>query len=79
VLFAQQYLIWGLVALVSLTVLVEAGFRRRLVQLVTTITVGLAIISGLILLYDFFWQIVVLAVLLAGGYIMWENVRELWE
>jgi hypothetical protein len=79
VLFAQQYLIWGLVALVSLTVLVEAGFRRQLVQLVTTITVGLAIISGLILLYDFFWQIVVLAVLLAGGYIMWENVRELWE
>jgi hypothetical protein len=78
VLFAQQYLVWGLVALVSLMVLVEAGFRRQLAQLVTTITVGLAIISGLILLYEFFWQIVVLAVLLAGGYIMWENVRELW-
>jgi hypothetical protein len=79
VLFAQDYLIWGLVALVSLMVLVEAGFRRQLVRLVTSITIGLAIITALILLYDFFWQIVILAVLLAGGYIMWENVRELWE
>lgn len=79
VLFAQHYLIWGLVSLVSLMVLVEAGFRRQLARLVTSITIGLAIISALILLYDFFWQIVILAVLLAGGYIMWENVRELWE
>jgi hypothetical protein len=76
--FGQQYLVWGIVALLSLMVFVEAGFRRQLARLVTTLTIGLAILSGLIILYDFFWPIVTLAVLLAGGYIVWENVRELW-
>jgi hypothetical protein len=78
VFFGQQYLIWGVVALVSLMVFVEAGFRRQLARLITTVTIGLAVISALILIYDFFWPLVILAILLAGGYIMWENVRELW-
>jgi hypothetical protein len=79
VFFGQQYLVWGIVALVSLMVFVEAGFRRQLARLVTSLTIGLAVISALIVIYDFFWSIVILAVLLTGGYIMWENARELWE
>ncbi len=77
VLFARQYLIFGLVGLISLIVFVEAGFRRQLPQLITSLTTGLAIVAALILLFEFFWKIVVLAVLVAGGYIMWENLREL--
>ncbi len=77
VLFARQYLIFGLVGLISLIVFVEAGFRRRLPQLITSLTTGLAIVAALVLLFEFFWRIVVLAVLVAGGYIMWENIREL--
>ncbi|MBI4769769.1 MAG: hypothetical protein HY784_04970 [Chloroflexi bacterium] len=77
VLFARHYLIFGLVALISLITFVEAGFRQQLPRLITSVTFGLAIVSALVLLFEFFWQIVVLAVLVAGGYIMWENLREL--
>jgi hypothetical protein len=79
VFFGRQYLIWGVVALVSLMVFVEAGFRRQLARLITSFTVGLALISALLIIYDFFWPIVIVATLLIGGYIMWENVRELWD
>jgi hypothetical protein len=78
VFFGQQYLVWGIVALLSLMIFVEAGFRRQLARLVTSITIGLALVSSLIIVYDFFWPIVTVALLLTGGYIMWENVRELW-
>jgi hypothetical protein len=79
ILFGQGYWIWGLVVLVSLMVLVEAGFRRQLAQLITSLTIGLAFIAALILFYEFFWQIIVVAALIGSGYIIWENLRELWE
>lgn len=78
VLFAQQYLILGLAMLLSLFIFIEANFRKQLQNLIARVTLGLAIISALIVLYQFFWDIIVLAVLIAGGYIMWENLRELW-
>lgn len=78
ILFAQQYLILGLAMLLSLFIFIEANFRKRLQHLIASVTLGLAIISALIILYQFFWDIIVLAVLIAGGYIMWENLRELW-
>jgi hypothetical protein len=77
-LFAREFLVFGLAALVALLIFVEAGFRRRLSLLVTSITVSLAIMATLVLLYEFFWETVLLAVLTAGSYIMWENLRELW-
>jgi hypothetical protein len=77
-LVAPQYLIFGLVALLSLLLFVEAGFRRRLSQLVTSVTIGLTIVASFVLLFEFFWTIVVISVLVAGSYIMWENLRELW-
>jgi hypothetical protein len=66
----------GLVALLAAFVVVEAIFRRGLTQLVTTVTVTLAVVSVLVLMYTFFWQIVVLAVLAAGLYLLWDNVGE---
>ena len=36
-----------------------------------------AVACALVLLFQFFWEIIILAVLLAGGYIMWENLNEL--
>jgi hypothetical protein len=76
-LFARQYLLVGLVAVLSLLIFVEAGFRRQLARLVDSVTIALAIVTALVLLFQWFWQIVVLAVVAAGGYIMWENLREL--
>jgi hypothetical protein len=77
VLFAREFLLFGLAALVSLIVFIEATFRRRVTKLISSITIALAIVSALVLLFQFFWEIVVAAVLAAGGYIMWENIREL--
>lgn len=67
----------GLGLLLGVIVFVEAGFRRQLSQLVSSLTIGLALASALVLLFHFFWQIVIVGVLVAGAYIMWDNVREL--
>ena len=77
ILFAHGYLIFGLVGLISLMTFIEAGFRRQLSQLVNSVTIGLSIVCALVLLFHFFWEIVIIAVLVAGGYIMWENLKEL--
>lgn len=78
ILFAREYLLVGLVAMVTVLILAEAGFRRRLNQFVISLTIGLAIVNALILIWEFFWQIVIVLLFGAGLYIMWENVRELW-
>jgi hypothetical protein len=78
ILFSQEHLILGLLAMVSLIVFIESSFRGRLSRLIASATIGLAVVSALVLLFEFFWFIVVLGVLVAGGYIMWENLRELW-
>ncbi|MBN1954911.1 MAG: hypothetical protein JW900_07650 [Anaerolineae bacterium] len=78
-LFAQEYRIWGFVAIISLFVFVEAGFRRRLTSLLSSVAIGLSIVAVLVFLYEFFWSVVGLLVLIAGGYILWENLRELWR
>jgi hypothetical protein len=75
--FAQHFLIFGISILLSVLIFVEAGFRRRLESLVTSLVIGLAILSSLILIYEFFWQIAVGVVLVAGLYVMWENLREI--
>lgn len=77
ILLAREYLAFGLVALVSLLVFVESGFRKRLTQLTTSVTVGLATIATLILVFEFFWQAIVASVLAAAAYMLWENLREL--
>jgi hypothetical protein len=77
-LFARHFLLFGLVAMISFIVFVEASFRRQVVRLINSLTIGLAIVATFILLYEFFWTIVVTGVILAGVYIMWENVRELY-
>ena len=58
---------------------VEAGFRGRLVNLVSSANIGLAVVATLVLVYEFFWQLVVAAVLVVGLYVLWDNLRELRE
>lgn len=79
VLFARDYLIFGLTATIALFVFLEAGFRGRLIRLVTSLTIGLAIVSALVLLYEFFWTLVIMTVVVGGAYILWDNLRELWS
>jgi hypothetical protein len=63
--------------MIGVMIFLEASFRRRLPQLIKSLTIGLAIISALILLYEFFWQVIVVGILAAGLFIMWENIKEL--
>lgn len=77
-LFAPQYLLFGLAALIAIIAFVEAGARGQLARLIVSVTNGLAVVSALLLLSTFFWQLVVLAVLTAGAYILRQNLRELW-
>ena len=74
---AREHLWLGLLALLATVLVVEAVFHRHLTRLVTGVTVALAVVSVLVLMYTFFWQIVVAAVLAAGLYLLWDNLSEL--
>ncbi|MCC6174664.1 MAG: NPP1 family protein [Chloroflexi bacterium] len=74
---APQHLVAGIVAMIGTLVVVEAAFRRQLAGLVSTVSIALAVVAVGVLVYEFAWQIVVLGVLAAGLFVLWENVREL--
>jgi hypothetical protein len=76
--FARQYLFFSLAGVIAFYTLIEASFRGRLSGLVTSVTIGLSALAALVIVYEFFWQIVVVGVLVAGGYMLWENLRELF-
>lgn len=76
--FARHYLLIGLAIMIGLLIFIEAGFRRRLTNLISSMVLGLAIVSAFILLFQFFWQIVVVSVLAIGLYLITENLREIW-
>jgi hypothetical protein len=77
VVFEREHLTSILVASIALFAFVEAGFRRRLTNLVSSANIGLAVVAALVIVYEFFWQLVILAVLVVGLYILWDNIREL--
>jgi hypothetical protein len=76
-LFERDHLISMLVFSIALFAFVEAGFRGRLVNLVSSANIGLAVVAALVIVYEFFWQLVVAAVLIVGLYVLWDNLREL--
>ena len=76
-LFGRQFLGLGLLAIVGLFVFIESVFRRQVGRQVTSLTVILAVISALVLLYEFFWQLLAVGILAAGLYLAWENIKEL--
>lgn len=77
VLFFRQHIFSGLVVLISAFVFIESGFKRQLPQVINSIAIGLAVVSALLIIFHFFWPLVVIGVVLAGLFVMWENLREL--
>ena len=73
----RQYLALGLLMMIALYAFIEAGFRGRLIRFVTSVTISTAVLSALVLAYEYFWEIVETGVLVMGIYILWENLREL--
>ncbi|HJQ29588.1 MAG TPA: hypothetical protein VJ827_09610 [Rubrobacter sp.] len=76
-MFEREHLISMLVVSIALFAFAEAGFRGRLVNLVSSANIGLAVVSTLVIFYEFFWQLVVAVVLTVGIYVLWDNLREL--
>lgn len=75
--YEREHLIPMLVFGTALFAFVEAGFRGWVVNLVSSLNVGLGVVAGLVILYEFFWRIAVLALLAVGIYLLWENLREI--
>ena len=65
-MFEREHLISMLVFSIAFFAFVEAGFKGRLVNLVSSANIGLAVVATLIIIYEFFWQLVVAAVLVVG-------------
>jgi hypothetical protein len=78
ILFAGRIPFYAVGIFLLLVFLIEAGVRGRLNQFISIVSGGLALVAAGILLVEFFWWIVIIAVLVAGGYIIWEELRELW-
>lgn len=75
--FERPYFLIGLAILIGGLVFIEAGFRGQLARLINSISIGLAIVSAFVLLFHFFWQVVLVGVLFAGLFLLWQNFREL--
>jgi len=78
-LFAREHLREGLAILAGTLVAIEAGFRRRLQQLIAGVTIALAIVSAIVILHEFLWEILLLLVLLISGHLLVHNLRQLWR
>jgi hypothetical protein len=78
VIFAKRFLLAGLVTMLLVLITVEAGFRKRLWSLTRNFAILLAVAAVLILMYEFFWTFLVILVMLAGFYMIIENLRELF-
>ena len=77
VMFQREHLISMLVFSIAFFTFVEAGFRGRLVHVISSANVGLAVVATLIIVYEFFWQLVIATVLVVGLYVLWDNLREI--
>lgn len=77
--FARQYTLFWMTAMVAAIVFIEAGFRRQFTQVMVSLSVGLAVVCALVLVFNFFWTLAVLGIIVAGLYIMWENAREVFR
>jgi hypothetical protein len=76
-LFEREHLILALILGVAVFAFVEAGFRGRLTNLISSANIGLAVAATLVVVYEFFWQLVVASVLVVGLYVLADNLREL--
>lgn len=75
--FRPAYLVFWLVAIIALFIFIEAGMRQHFTRTTGSIAVALAVVAGLLLLYEFFWWVVGVVVLAFAVYVLVDNLREL--
>lgn len=78
ILFARPFLVVGLVGLLMVMITIESAFRRTLANVVRWIAIILAMGGLLILIYQFFWFILLGAMMITGFHMIISNLRELF-
>jgi hypothetical protein len=77
ILFARHYLIYSFILIVITFTTLEATLRHRLANWMSGLGIILALVATGVLFFQFFWYWVALLILGVGGYILFENLREL--
>jgi hypothetical protein len=67
-----------LVFIAGMVLVVESILRKRVIRLLVTVTIVLALVTGAILVYEFFWWMIVAVTVAVAMMIITDNVRELW-
>ena len=78
-LFARDHLLLGGLILLGVILVMEATFQGRLRGLANWLTGLLALIASLVLITEFFTPLLVGLLLLIGGYLLYDNLREFWS
>jgi hypothetical protein len=78
-LFAEQYLLFAALIVLSVILVIEATFQSRMMGLANWLTGFLALVASIVLLTEFFTPLVIGFVLLTGGYLIFDNLREIWS
>jgi hypothetical protein len=61
----------------GMVVLVESILRRRVINLLVNATIILALITSGVLIYEFFWQLIIIGTIAVATLIIADNLREL--
>jgi hypothetical protein len=77
-LFPQYWLGLGL-TVAAIFITIEATVRGRLANLLLNVTIGLAAINGLVLIWEFWWLMLLVAAFVMVIMMIRENLRELWQ
>jgi hypothetical protein len=77
--FKPGVLPFWMATIIALFAFVEAGLRGAFTRVVGSFAVGLAVVAGLVLLYEFFWWTIGALVLVLALYILYDNLRELFR
>ncbi|MEM7537907.1 MAG: hypothetical protein AAF639_37400 [Chloroflexota bacterium] len=73
---ASNWLQWGAVTFI-LFIAIEAFLDGRMANLLLNVTIGLAILTTLVMLVEFFWVLTIAGLFALISYMIWENLREL--
>ena len=78
-LFSPSYWLLGALIILSVFIVLEATFQGRLLRLANLLSSMLALIAGGVLIVEFFKPLMIGLVLLIGGYLLYDNLREIWS
>ncbi len=77
-LFPQYWLGLG-ITVAAIFITIEATVRGRLANLLLNVTILLAVITGLVLIWEFWWLVLLVAAFVMVIIMIRENLRELWQ